>query len=163
MAENELGELFDFLEDDGLTTPPVKGKKYPEGKVYVIPSPDAETGARLTALGELGVKLEKGLEVTENDMKRLRLNDAEEREFAEQVLGSALPELFEDGVSWVIIQRLTKFAFVHFSISPEAAREAAQRGVFSGKALARNRAQRRADARSGAAHKAPQGSTDLRV
>lgn len=145
-TDNESPEDFwGWLDDDALEIPGVKSTKYPEGKAYSIPSPDAETGMRLTALAELAAKKAKGIEIKEADVKRLNLNDTEEREFAEQVLGAALAEMQGDGVSWVRIQRITKYAFTHFAVSAESAREAASRGVFEGKAQARpNRAARRA-------------------
>lgn len=145
----EFDELFSFLEDDGLTIPGVISREHPEGRDYVIPSPDGETGARLTALGELGIKVNKGVEVKERDVRRLQMDDAEEREFMEQVLGSAFKEMMDDGVSWVRMQRINQYAFTHFAISDEAARAAALKGAFSGtgKAPALNRQERRAQGR----------------
>lgn len=155
----DLTDLFTFLEDDGIEVPGLKSTTYPEGKTYTIPSPDAETGARLTALAELAAKVNKGIEVAERDVARLRLNDEEEREFAAQVLGSALVEMQADGVSWVRIQRLTQYAFTAFAVGRDAADKAAADGAFSGKAQARpNRAARRA-APTPAARKAPTAST----
>lgn len=155
----DLSDFYDFLDDDGIETPPVPSTTYPKGKAYVIPSPDALTGARLAALAELSAKMNKGVEVSERDVARLHLDDDEEREFAGQVLGTALAEMQDDGVSWVRIQRLTKFAFVYFAVGPEAAVKAAEAGAFSGKAPTPTRAQRRHPAPTGAARKAPQGST----
>lgn len=163
MASETLDRFNDFLEDDALEIPGVKSRKYPEGKTYFIPSPDAETGMRLSALAEIAVKVNKAIDVNERDVRRLHLDDTEEREFAQQVLGPVYEELIEDGVSWVRLQRITQYAYVHFAFSPEAAREAADRGVFAGKAPARNRAERRAKPKTGAAPKAPRASTGSRA
>lgn len=158
-----MDDLYNFLDDDTLEIPGVKSRAHPEGKTYRIPSPDAETGMRLSALAEIAVKVNKSVAVNDRDVKRLQLDDTEEREFAQQVLGATYEELIADGVSWVRLQRITQFAYVHFAFSPEAAREAAERGVFAGKAPARNRAQRRAKPSSGEAPKAPRASTGSRA
>lgn len=158
-----LDDFYDFLEDDTLEIPNVKSRAHPEGKTYSIPSPDAETGMRLSALAEIAVKVNKSIDVHERDVKRLHLDDNEEREFAQQVLGPVYEELIADGVSWIRLQRITQYAYVHFAFSPEAAREAAERGVFAGKAQARTRAERRAKPKNGAGPKAPQGSTGSRA
>lgn len=163
MAPSSNEDFFDFLEDDALTIPGVRSTAHPEGKTYKIPSPDAETGMRLSALAEIAVKVNKNLDVDKRDVTRLHLNDDEEREFSQQVLGVAYEELLADGVSWVRMQRITQYAYVHFAFSPEAAREAAERGVFAGKAQARNRAARRNKTPNGAAQSAPQGSTASRA
>lgn len=163
MAAGTLDDFYDFLEDDALEIPNIKSRAHPEGKTYNIPSPDAETGMRLSALAEIAVKVNKSIDVNARDVKRLQLDDTEEREFAQQVLGPVYEELIEDGVSWVRLQRITQYAYVHFAFSPEAAREAAERGVFAGKAQARTRAERRAKPSSGAAPKAPPASTGSRA
>lgn len=141
-----LDPLWAFLDDDGITDlPPVRSEKYPEGKRYVIPSPSADTGLRLQGLAELVAKQQKGIPINERDVARLKLSDQEEREFFQQVMGSAYDEMMDDGVSWVRIQRLGMFCFTYFAISKEAAEKAAREGAFSGKAPAPlNRAQRRA-------------------
>jgi len=163
MSETDESPLLDFLEDDSFKTPAIGSKKHPEGKVYTIESPDAETGIRLSALGEIGVKLEKGVEVSARDIARLNISDEDEREFSQQILGDTLQEMIDDGVSWVRIKRLTTYSYVRFAFSEEVANDAAKRGVFSGKVPARNRAERRAAERNnGGAHKAPQDSTGSR-
>lgn len=158
-------DVLSFLDDDGLEIPGVKSTKYPDGKTYMIPSPDGETGIRLSALADIAVKVNSGREVDARDARRLRMDDTEERDFAQQVLGSVLPELLADGVSWVRIQRITQYAYVHFAFSPEAARDAAERGVFAGKAPARNRAERRAKGKgkTGAGKSAQPASTGSRA
>lgn len=160
----ELDDLFNFLDDDTLTIPGIRSREFPDGKAYSIPSPDAETGMRLSVLAEIGTKIKQGVQVSDRDKMRLHFDDDEERDFAQQVLGPVYEEMLADGVSWVRIQRVTQYAYVHFAFSPEAAQEAARRGVFAGKAPARgNRAQRRADKPTGKAPKAPRDSTATRA
>lgn len=143
-AHDPLKDLFDFLDEDGITTPPIKSTKHPAGKVYVVPSPNAATGQRLSALADISVKMARKLEVTEAEAARLQLNDDEERDFLEMVLGTCYAELIADGVSWQRIKRLGLYAFTYFGVSPEAANEALRSGAWSGKAPTTNRAQRRA-------------------
>lgn len=138
-----LADLAGFLADDGIDTPPIVSKKHPNGKAYRIPSPDAETGLRLTTLANLGVRAAVGVDVTEADLAQLNLDDGEELDFLRQVLGSAYDELVADGVSWVRIQRLGRFAFLHFALSPESAAAAVERSA-AGEAPAPNRQTRRA-------------------
>lgn len=141
-----LTDFLDFMEDDGFDTPPIPSAKFPapEGKIYHVPSPDAETGLRLSALADLSMKISKGIEVAESDLKRLRLDDREELEFTTQVLGAPLvDEMLADGVKWEHLKRLTMFAFTYFSVSPDAANKAAQAGMFNPKAQAPNRETRR--------------------
>lgn len=142
-----LTDFLDFMDDDGFDTPPIPSVKYPapEGKIYHVPSPDAETGLRLSALADLSMKVSKGIEVAENDLKRLRVDDREELEFTTQVLSQPLvDEMLADGVKWEHMKRLTMFAFTYFSVSPDAANKAAQAGMFNPKAQTPNRETRRA-------------------
>lgn len=147
----DLGQMLDFMEDeDGFLSPKVPSRAHPEGKQYRVSSPDALTGLRLNALADIMVKREMGGSVAESDVARLRLNDADAREFVQQVLGNervdganALDEMTIDGCRWEHIQRLAQFAFAYFGISREAAEEAAKNGLLSGKMVAPNRAARR--------------------
>lgn len=145
MAANTLSGLTDFLDDDGFTSPPMRSTAHPEGHQYSIPSPDAETGLRLTALADIMLKQAKKVEVTEVDLRRLRLDGADEREFVAQCLSQpVVTQMTSDGVAWVHMKRLATYAFTFFAISQEAADEAVKNGLFAGKALPLNRAQKRA-------------------
>lgn len=154
----DLSEFLDFMDEaddghsDGFTSPKMPSRAYPEGKQYHVPSPDAETGLRLNALADITLKSKRGQEVSEADVRRLRIADSEEREFLEQVLSTELvAELIADGVKWEHMKRLSMFAFTYFAVSPEAAENAAKNGLFSGKALPPNRAARRKKTSSGTA------------
>lgn len=139
MAYADLGA---WLDDDGLDIP-VPSTKYPDGHTYRVPSPDAATGLRLTALVNLGVALAAGQEVDPEEAAKLRLDDGQEREFLPTVLGAAYQQMLDDGVSWVRIQRVGRYALLHFTLGPEAATEAASKGGQSGEAPAPNRETRR--------------------
>lgn len=140
-------DLGEWLNDDGFDTPPIRSREHPDGKVYRIPSPDAETGIRLAALAEIGRKVATKRDVDQRDLERLRLDDREERDFAQQVLGSAFDTMTADGVPWTTMQRLTRYAYVYFTIGEEAADNALRSGVFAGKSEAPNRRMRRSAAR----------------
>jgi len=145
-----VSSFLDFMsEEDGFKSPLMPSVKYPQGKSYHVPSPDAETGLRLNALADVAMKMSKGFEVKEFDIQRLRMDDTEEREFADQVLSAAVvQQMIEDGCRWEHVKRLTQYAFTYFGVSPEAAENAAKAGLFSGKAPAPNRAARRTGAKS---------------
>ena len=146
-----LNDFLDFMEDDGFDTSPIPSVKYPapEGKIYHVPSPNAETGLRLSALADLTIKMNKGIEISEADMRRMRLDDKQELEFTEQVLSKPLvDEMLADGVKWEHLKRLTAYAFTYFAVSPQAAMDAAREGAFNPKAVTPNRAQRRTKAKS---------------
>jgi hypothetical protein len=147
MTAPDLTAFGDFLDDDGFTTPPIKSTKFPEGKSYLVPSPDGETGARLVALGGVAAKKHADIALTQADLDKLNLNDQEERDFIEMCLGTAYAEMIADGVSWQRISRLGQYAFVVTTQGQQAATDAAKAGYFSGKAPARNRAQTRAAAK----------------
>lgn len=152
----DLSQFLDFMDeaDEGVTSgfdsPPMPSTKHPRGKQYRVPSPDAKTGLRLNALADMTLKQSRGIELSDIDVKRLRLDDKDEREFLAQVLTEKLlDEMVDDGVKWEHLRRLAMYGFVYFGVSAEAADQAAANGLFSGKAQApTNRAARRANQKS---------------
>lgn len=144
MAVKSLGK---FLDDDALDIPDVPSRDYPEGNTYRIESPDAETGLWLRALANVAVKAQAGGEVTDQDVAGLVLDDEQETELYHKVLGDTMQEMVNDGVSWVRIQRIGKYAFLYFAIGEEEADEALESGALSGNRQAPNRAARRAQAK----------------
>lgn len=137
-----------FLDDDAIDTPPIPSREHPDGRSYRIPSPDAATGIRLTAMVNLGVGLASGAKMDPRDAEKLKLDDDQEKEFLEEVLGSAYIQLVADGVSWVRIQRLGRYCLLYFTLGPEAAASEAQGGAKPGEAPAPNRETRRASSRA---------------
>jgi len=141
-------DLADFLDDDALEIE-LASAKHPGGKVYTIPSPDATTGIFLTAMANLGIRAAKGdKDLTEADVKSLKLNDAEEKDLVEVVLGTAYQELIDDGISWEKIRRLSQYAFAYYAMGPQAAVKGVESGAFTGKAPEKNRAARRSSTRA---------------
>lgn len=158
----DLSGLNDFLNESAIR-PTIKSKKHPEGKVYVIPSPDAETGLSLTAMVNLANKAASGQLATEEQAKEaaeeLELDDNDERDLYERVLGTAYAELREDNVPWTAIQRLGQYCLIYFGMSAQAATRALQTGVLLGEAAGPNRAEKR---HPGKAPKDRQASTATR-
>lgn len=138
-----LKDLSSFLDDDAIDVPV-------DGKTYRIESPDAKTGLLLSSMVNLGVKASSGGEISDADLASLDLDDDRERDFMRMVLGDTLDELVENGVSWVKIQRISRYAFLYFAVGEEAADEALKSGALSGEAPAPNRAARRAGSRGAA-------------
>lgn len=137
-------DLSEFLTENDLVVQGLGPRD------YVIPAPDADTGLRYTALATIAKKAANGEDIADTDLQALRLDDAEERDFAEQILGSeVLEQMREDKLPWPAITRTAQYAFTHFAVSPDAARKAFEAGAFSGKAPApTNRAARRSGAKS---------------
>ncbi len=146
-------DLAGFLADDCVEVP------IPGGKTYRVPSPDAATGLRLTAMVNLGVQSALGGEITEQDAAKIKLDDDQERDFLPQVLGSAYDEMIADGVSWLRIQRIGRYCLLYFTLGPEAA---AAHVRSSGEAPAPNRETRRAKKGSRQGSSAPDRSPTRR-
>ena len=138
-----LKDLSSYLDDDAISFPL-------DGKTYRIESPDAKTGLLLSSMVNLGVKASTGGEIDDADLASLDLDGAKERDFMRMVLGDTLDELVADEVSWVKIQRISRYAFLYFAVGEDTADEALKSGALSGEASAPNRAKRRAASRGGA-------------
>lgn len=133
----DLSQMSSWFDDDALNLPPIKSKKHPEGKSYRIDSPDFGTGLLLQQLASIATRISNGVEVTEAEAKRLKMDDQEERDFSQMVLGDSLGEMVADGVPWGPIRRVTQYAFTYYALSPEQAEK-----LIAPKAPA-NRAERR--------------------
>ena len=142
MAIRDLG---DFLADDALEVPV-------DGRVYRIASPDAKTGLWLAALDHLGERGAAGEQLTLEEVAALRLDDDDEQDFIRRVLGATVDELAANGVSWMKVQRLSRYAFFYFAVGPEAADRMLTSGALSGEAPAprQNRAAHRQESQAGA-------------
>lgn len=151
---NRMQALLEYLDDDGLLIPGVKSTAHPAGKDYLIPSPDIETGTRLTAFAEFSGKIaaaQKRAEdsgedvdpgVTSEDVQRLM--GADDTDFQTLVLGPVYDEMKADGVSWRVVQRITEVAFATFAFGEDQADKMVRDRVAAGKATApTNRAARR--------------------
>lgn len=90
-------ELSDFL-DEALRLPI-------RGKTYVIEPCDAETGLMCQRLLGLAAKAVGGTEVTDEDAKKVQLDDDDERDLYQRLLGNVWDEMFSDGLPWRVIQK----------------------------------------------------------
>lgn len=137
MARLDLGA---YLEDDALEIPGIPSTKHPAGRTYRFASPDAKTGLLLTALADLAVRANQGKDI-ERAAEKLELDDDQERDLMRDVLGATLDEMLADGVSWVRIQKLNQYLFIHFAMGAEIAADGLK---APGGATPPNRAARRA-------------------
>lgn len=71
-----------------------------DGTVYQIPSPDAETGIYLTNLKLLVEKVAAGGDVSDEERALLNLDDKEEVDFYQRVLGPAYDQMIQGGVDY---------------------------------------------------------------
>lgn len=129
-----LENFLDYLEDGALSIPGIPSTKYPEGKTYIIQSPDAHTGARLAALGDMVVRAGIGAEQDPRAAEKLKLDDDREVELMDDVMGDTKAEMIEDGVNWVHLRGVMKYAFIYFALGKESADSALKNGVLAGKA-----------------------------
>lgn len=146
----DLSTVLDFMEEDGgFTSPPMPSTKFPKGKTYRIPSPNAIVGLRLAAIADITLKQARGKDLSPTDVKRLRIEDEDEHEFIAQVLSpETVAEMESDGVKFAHMKRLGLYAFTYFAVSPEAAETALKNGVLQGKVSAPpNRAARRSSSK----------------
>jgi hypothetical protein len=74
------------------------------GKVYEVPSPDAETGLFCQRLMASAAKAVIGEEVSDSEVERIKLGDKEELDLYERLLGPAWGEMFTDKLPWAYIQ-----------------------------------------------------------
>ncbi|WP_433355635.1 DUF7426 family protein [Microtetraspora malaysiensis] len=131
----DLDEFF----DDSLPLPI-------GGKWYRIPAPDAEVGLLCQRLMHAGMAAEPGEPVDDpklNELASVVLNDDQERDLYQRVLGPVFDELRADGVTWPKIQHVGATATVWVAAGKEAAAKVWAAGGV-GEAPAPNRATRRA-------------------
>ena len=133
-------DLTGYLDDDSVEVPGIPSTAHPDGKTYKFASPDAKTGLLLASLANLAVKARLGGDIGKQ-AAALELDDDQERDLMRDVMGPTLDEMIADGVSWVRIQKLNRYLFIHFAMGEDAA--AGLRQLGEAQALA-NRAARRA-------------------
>jgi len=133
-------DLTGYLDDDSVEVPGIPSTAHPGGKTYKFASPDAKTGLFLASLANLAVKARLGGDIGEQ-AAALELDDDQERDLMRDVLGATLAQLTADGVSWVRIQKLNRYLFLHFAMGEDAAARLAASGEAR---VPANRAARRA-------------------
>lgn len=149
MPQRDLGAV---LDDDGLDYPGIASKAHPEGKTYRVPAPNVPDGLLYARLFEKGIQAANGVDISEEDAKRLQLDGDDETAFLRKILGSdTFDEMLADDVSWPMVQKIAQDAFLCW-----AADEAVADLVLAarGKAPAPNRAARRAAAKKAPGKKA---------
>lgn len=116
-------QLQSFLDDDGITLPKVRSTKYPDGKSYFAPSPDIETGILLQQLGSIASRLSAGIEVPEEEARRLKFSSGDEEiGFAQIVLGKELyDQMVEDGVRWGPLRNAVQYVFLYYGVGKQQA------------------------------------------
>ena len=82
------------------------------GKTYHVESPDVATGLRAQATVAIAAKVRQGQDVTPEDIASLKLDDAEEMEFTQSMLGNTFAEMQEDGLPWEYVQHAAKTVFM---------------------------------------------------
>jgi len=133
-------DLAGYLDDDCVEIPGIPSTAHPDGKTYKFASPDAKTGLFLASLANLAVKARLGGDIGKQ-ASELELDDDQERDLMRDVMGATLAQLTTDGVSWVRIQKLNRYLFIHFAMGEDAAAGLTQPGEAR---VPANRATRRA-------------------
>ena len=123
-------DLTSYLDDDTVEIPGIASTTYPDGKTYRFASPNAKVGLSLAALANLAVRARFGGDIGAQ-AAALDLDDNQERDLMRDVMGDTLDELTADGVSWVRIQRLNRYLFIHFAMGEDAAARLALPGETS--------------------------------
>ncbi|MFT4189864.1 MAG: hypothetical protein QM621_14975 [Aeromicrobium sp.] len=110
------------------------------GKEYRIAPVDTETGLWLHDMQQIAARTEAGEEITDDDLACLRLDDTQERNYYQRVLGAAYEEMLADDVGWEAL----KFAAQTVSVWVMASKaEAVEFWNTGGKRPKGNRAARR--------------------
>lgn len=82
------------------------------GKTYHVESPDVKTGLRAQATVAIAAKVQRGENVTPEDVAALQLDDAEELEFTRSMLGASMDEMTADGLPWEYVRHAAKTVFM---------------------------------------------------
>lgn len=82
------------------------------GKKYVVKSVDATTGLWCQRLMHTGLTVWAGENVSDADVASLELDDDQERNLYQRVLGDAYDEMVADGVPWDSIKHAGTTAFM---------------------------------------------------
>jgi len=173
-------DLAQFFEDDGLDYPfrpsyfetgPDGASGFPKDRMcrkadcdidgvhghYTVESPSAKTGLWLTALNDIAAMASAGVDLSADDVARIKLDDDGEKTLYQRVLGATYDEMLADGLKWTWLQRYGQDAYRCFATSQAAADAALLAGQGEQPARA-NRATRRAAKRT-AGRKSSRAST----
>ena len=100
------------------------------GKTYSVPSPNIAVGLRAQATVAIAVKVKAGGSVTPEDVAALKLDDEQELEFTQSMLGPVFTEMQADDIPWEYVRHAAKTVFMWLiSDRDEAAQIWADRGA----------------------------------
>lgn len=108
MPTRDLSSLFGATID----YPGVPSREHPGGRVYKVPSPPADVGAKWTAHAALGLKLAAGRQLTDDERASLILDDEQEKTFFAEILGPVYDEMLADGVDWMVLRGVATDAYL---------------------------------------------------
>ena len=94
------------------------------GKMYVVPPPSAEVGLLCQRLMQASIAAQAGQTVDEdglNELAQLVLDDEQEKDLYQTILGSVWEELLANKVSWPAIQHVGQTALIWVAAGLEAA------------------------------------------
>lgn len=143
MAGN-FGALDELL-DESIELP-VPSVSHPDRKTYRIESPGAKDGLFIQRLTTAAVQLVEGGENIDTEA----LDDGEERELFQRLLGATFAEMVEDGVKWVWMRHAALTVLMWVSSGMETA-EKFWAAAGNPEALAPNREARRSKQKDGSA------------
>lgn len=82
------------------------------GKTYRIPDPGVKIGLRAQATVAIATKVKAGATVSADDIASLQLDDEEEVEFTQSMLGPCFQEMKDDGLPWEYLRHAAKTVFM---------------------------------------------------
>ncbi|MEV6154914.1 hypothetical protein AB0L53_31695 [Nonomuraea sp. NPDC052129] len=94
------------------------------GKTYVVPPPSAEVGLLCQRLMQASIAAQAGQAVDEdglNELAEVVLNDEQEKDLYQTILGAAWDELLADKVAWPKVQHVGQTALIWVAAGLEAA------------------------------------------
>jgi hypothetical protein len=86
------------------------------GKTYVVKPPPADVGAHLMNRLALGIALDAGIDLPEEDRRATVVDDDEMPDFGRQCLGLVLDEMTADGLSGAQIEFCITTAFYAWTV-----------------------------------------------
>lgn len=98
------------------------------GKTYRFDAVDIETGLWCTEIHRIATIQRAGGELTEADAQRLHLDDDEERDFVERLLGDTYAQVVADKVPWEYVKLVSRVMFTWTIYNREQALELWERG-----------------------------------
>lgn len=161
MAELDFSGYLADRPDNREALRGIPSPKHPDGKTYYMPSPSARFSLQLRRIMQLWGARGADRAPTAKELNELNslLTDesGEQVEIERRLLGSALEEMLDDGITTDDLQKVVNVVMVKYAVGDAAAQSIIG---SSGEAVARpNRATRRATAQKTAGPRSAKGST----